>query len=87
MVIDYKDVLKQAEAELNEFKAELKEVATENKVDPDKILESLDPCEAELLQKRIEQLKRWEETDREYGAYRRAEYGNKDSIDRKNAER
>lgn len=89
-VIDYKDVLKRIDAELDSFKAELDGAALGNKVDLDAILESLDPFEAEyyeLLQKRAGLLKRWEGTDREYGAYRRAEYGHKDSIDRKNAER
>ena len=78
-VLSFRDFLEKLETELQDFEAELNEVAQENKVDLDVVLESLDPLEMEsyeYLQKRVEQLKRWEDTDRKYGAYRRAEGGN-----------
>lgn len=77
-VLSYRDFLEKLENELNDFESELFEVAKENGVDMDDVLETLDATELESykwLQKRIEQLKRWEATGRKYGAYRRAESG------------
>lgn len=75
-VLNYKDYLDRLEKELNEFEADLAQVAEENGVEMEEVLETLDDYESEyydLLLRRIEQLKRWEATEQLFGAYRKAE--------------
>lgn len=75
-VLNYKDYLEHLEKELNEFESELEQVAEENGITIEEVLELLDYFEAEyydLLVIRIEQLKRWEATEQLFGAYRKAE--------------
>lgn len=75
-VLNYKDCLAHLLKELNEFEADLAQVAEENGVEMEEVLETLDDYESEyydLLLRRIEQLKRWEATEQLFGAYRKAE--------------
>jgi len=75
-VLKYRDYLEKLETELSDFESGLKEVAEENRVSLEDVIETLDPYELESyewLQKRVEQLKRWVATEQLFGAYRRAE--------------
>jgi hypothetical protein len=75
-VLNYKDYLEHLEKELNNFEAELGQVAEENGITFEEVLALLDAYEAEyyeLLIKRIVQLNRWGATEQLFGAYRQAE--------------
>lgn len=75
-VLNYKGYLEKLNKELNDFESELNEIAEENGVDMEDVVETLDDIETEyydLLLRRIEHLKRWEMTEKLFGAYRRAE--------------
>lgn len=75
-VLDYNDYLRKLNKELNDFESELNQVAEENGVEFEDVLETLDVFEAEyyeLLQRRIEQLECWADIEQLFGAYRRAE--------------
>lgn len=75
-VLNYRDYLEKLETELNDFESELNQVAEENGVSLEDVIDSLDTFDLESyewLQKRIEKLKRWEATEQLFGAYRRAE--------------